>query len=276
MTATSHHIRFLKEAKEVLRKMRFVNEADTSKTESLPSLKNLIFTIDSVLRLWKVLIKLGFEELDTRKLNQDSIENYFGRVRSQGVKNHRPAPLQFKQIAKSLLIVNLTSDHSPGANCEADADQFLFSWADHVSEVLTKEPDLSIPTNVKEPNFSVNTSSAETIRASAKALTGFIRKQGCENCTTMFDKDPGALVENLVNNTRGVLVNVVRKIFSLNNVKARARNFLKREINFDVFGCSKHKNNLINVLLNSDIQEYLDYVITLINRILVGKISVKT
>lgn len=275
MTASSHHIEFLKEAKGVLHKMRFVNKIDTTKTESLPSLKNLIFTIDSVLRLWKVLVGLGFTELDTRKLNQDPMENYFGRVRSQGVKNHRPTPLQFKQIAKALLLDNLTSDHSPGANCEADADKILFSWTDYDSEMSTEEPDLRIPTNIKEPIFSVNTNSAASIRAAAKALAGCIKKQDCETCTKMFDKDPATLVENLVNDTREVLKNVVAKIFTLNNVKSRAHKFLKREINFDVFVCSKHKNLLTDVFLNSIIQEYLNSVITYINRILEGKVTIK-
>lgn len=158
MTATSYHVEFLKYAKGVLRKMRFVDKEDHRKSEPLPSLTNLIITIDAVLRLWSVLQDLGFKSLNTRLLNQDPLENYFGTVRSQGIKNHRPTSLQFKKIAKALLINNLTSDHSPGANCAADNDRFIFSWADHNDnhddDIPTEAPDLSIPTNVKEPNFS--------------------------------------------------------------------------------------------------------------------------
>lgn len=142
MTTNTHHIEFLKQAKQVLSKMRFVNKANTRKTESLPSLKNLIFTIDSVLLTWKVLVNLGFESLNTRNLNQDPMENYFGRVRSHGIKNHRPTLLQFKQIAKALFIDNLTSDHSPGANCEADASRFLFSWDDYGMIVKNRQKNV--------------------------------------------------------------------------------------------------------------------------------------
>lgn len=275
MTATSQHIAILKDAKGVLNKMRFVDKVDHRKSEPLPSLNNLIVTIDSVLRLWNVLEGLGFKSLNTKLLNQDPMENYFGRVRSQGVKNHRPTPLQFKFIAKSLLMDNLTSDHSPGSNCAADDERFIFSWADYKEEITPVTPDLSIPSNVNEPNFSDNSGPLPSIRAAAKALARFIRNKNCDQCKAMFDKDPGTLVETLVNDTRPVLKKVIAKIFTLNNIKKRALIFLKREINFDIFSCKEHRNCLVDLFLNCIIQEYINSVITYINRILVGKIFIK-
>lgn len=274
MTDTSNHVKILTEAKGVLNRMHFVNKVNPNRAESVPFLKNLIFTIDSVLRTWKVLKSLGFKSLDARRLNQDPLENHCGRVRSQGLKNHRPTPLQFKQIAKSLLIDNLTSDHSPGANCAADDDKFIFSWAEYENQAVKEKPDLSIPTNVKEHIFRVQSDSTASMRKASKSLTAVIRKSNCELCKSIFEENLGRLVESLVNDTRPVLINLIAKIFTLNNVEERARNFLKREINFVVFSSKQHKEFLINTFLNSVIQEYLNLVIGFVNRILVGKLFI--
>lgn len=72
-------------------------------------------------------------------------------------------------------------------------------------------------------------------------MARFIKKQNCEQCTAMFDKDPGGLVEKLVNDARSLLYNIMPKIFTLSNVKRRARVFLKREVNFEDFSCNDHK-----------------------------------
>lgn len=123
---------------------------------------------------------------------------------------------------------------------------------------------------MKEPNFTENSRPLETIRAAAKTLSNYVRKNNCDLCSAVFDKDPVRLVESLVNDTRPVLQKVMSKIFTLNNVKERAR-----EINFDVFSRKEHKNDLTELFLNCVIQEYLNSVITFINRVLVGKIFIK-
>lgn len=82
ITDLSYHIPFFKEARALLLRIRFVNK-DTHESEKVdvPSLKNMIWSIDAFLMIWKKLKKLGFESLNQRNLNQDTAENFFSNVR---------------------------------------------------------------------------------------------------------------------------------------------------------------------------------------------------
>lgn len=60
----------------------------------------------------------GIRSILPRHLNQDSLENFFGAIRSIGSIN--PNCHSFVSAYKTLVLNNLISPHSPGANCEED------------------------------------------------------------------------------------------------------------------------------------------------------------
>lgn len=70
--------------------------------------------------LWKMLSAEGIQKLCTRNLNQDPIENLFGNIRMQGVRNVNPTCFSFKNSLKTVVVNNFTSRNSPFKNCEDD------------------------------------------------------------------------------------------------------------------------------------------------------------
>lgn len=63
----SYHLSFMKEAKEKLSKMRFVDRTSHKPDPaSVPSLQSLISNIDAYVILWKKLKSYGFTEVNLR------------------------------------------------------------------------------------------------------------------------------------------------------------------------------------------------------------------
>ncbi|KAF0747773.1 Uncharacterized protein FWK35_00023061, partial [Aphis craccivora] len=76
--------------------------------------------------LTKLLETKGILSLLPRQLNQDPLENFFGAVRSLGCSN--PTCGSFISAYKTLLLNNLLSSQSPGANCENFVEGSLMTY----------------------------------------------------------------------------------------------------------------------------------------------------
>jgi len=113
VTSTSIHWEFWKEALLVLESMKFGKS-------KVPTIKNWISTIKGFQYLCKKLLNAGFKFLSLRSFNQDPVENFFCQVRSHGLRNTNPTCFHFQNSFKSLIINNLISSQSVGANCEKD------------------------------------------------------------------------------------------------------------------------------------------------------------
>lgn len=79
-----------------------------------------------------------------RHLNQDSLENFFGAIRSIGSIN--PNCHSFVSAYKTLVLNNLISPHSPGANCEED---FTEGSLTSFKNLFDKAAQFSTPTTNK-------------------------------------------------------------------------------------------------------------------------------
>ncbi|KAB0793229.1 hypothetical protein PPYR_12849 [Photinus pyralis] len=115
----SHHMRFWQDAIAVIRSMSFV-DAKTKRSVVTPSLSNWVSTLQNFMYIWKRLRSEGFRFIAPRDFNQDPLENFFSCIRSHGVRNTNPTCASFTMSSKSLIINNLVSSHSLGANCEKD------------------------------------------------------------------------------------------------------------------------------------------------------------
>lgn len=107
-------------------------------TNKIKCLKSLKISINSILCLWKDLnVNAQFDYLLTRRLNQDMLENYFGKIRQQNGNCINPTAIQFKRSFRKLLCLNLF--HSGTENCEADVDEMLLKLYDipQMEEPLT-------------------------------------------------------------------------------------------------------------------------------------------
>lgn len=114
----SPHSAFWNEAIKVLASVTFIRK--DRKEFVPPSIKNWIITIRGFQCIWTKLKKAGFEFLSLRNLNQDPLENFFGCIRSHGIRNVNPTCASFVASFKTLVVNNFFSSHSVGSNCEED------------------------------------------------------------------------------------------------------------------------------------------------------------
>jgi len=112
----SAHWDFWRKALIVLQSMQY----ETKTKKVIPSVVNWIKTIKGLQALCTKLLNDGFKYILLRNFNQDPIENFFGSIRSHGVRNIKPMCANFISSFKALLINYFTSSHLFGSNCEND------------------------------------------------------------------------------------------------------------------------------------------------------------
>ena len=125
-TEKPYHAEFFSNARRQLKSMRFVDRHSCKKERTkIPCLENLIDTLEGFKLLWKKLNSKTFKSFNTRNLNEDPLEKFFGIIRSHDFRSNKLTCFQFESIFKLLLITNLTSKNSPGFNCEEGEGYFL-------------------------------------------------------------------------------------------------------------------------------------------------------
>lgn len=277
MTSTSYHYEFFKSAKAFVRKMRFLNkETQSPESATVPCLKNLVITIEGYMQLCKLLPTIGLQELNGNYLNQDPLENFFGTVRSHGIKNEKPTCYQFGCIFKCLLITNFSSSHSIGRNCAPDQGEFIVSWAKYRPPAKTSVPvDTKIPFS-KEPKLLEKTYSTKLSNINEAFLKDKKVKslRSCLQCQCFFN-NVNSHLQNLYQSVKPVLQTVVSKLYTVDNLRKKVHCFLRKEIDFSCFNCIEHKNILKDKYLNTFFQKYVDSVTTTINRVLSGQLEIE-
>ncbi|KAG5875239.1 hypothetical protein JTB14_001985 [Gonioctena quinquepunctata] len=78
-------------------------------------------------------MKEGLKQMKTRRLNQDCIEIFFGKIRQQGGNSVNPTPIQFMNAFKKLSCMDLL-DCVDTFNCAADVDVLLMSGVQEVRD----------------------------------------------------------------------------------------------------------------------------------------------
>ncbi|KAJ8910056.1 hypothetical protein NQ315_012749, partial [Exocentrus adspersus] len=81
----SPHLDFWKESIKVLESAKFIKQNNSEFVP--PSLNNWIKTLRAFIYIWNTVSKVGFAYLTPRHINQDPLENFFGMIRSHGVRN---------------------------------------------------------------------------------------------------------------------------------------------------------------------------------------------
>lgn len=117
LTAASAHLEFWRGAKEILNSMHF-RCPKTKKISNPPTVRNWVQTIRGLEYLWTIFQKKGYTFLTLKNFNQDALENFFGMIRSHGVRNTNPTCSSFTSSFKLLVVNNFMSSRSVGTNCE--------------------------------------------------------------------------------------------------------------------------------------------------------------
>ncbi|KAL0859098.1 hypothetical protein ABMA27_010940 [Loxostege sticticalis] len=152
VAGVSRHVEFWQEAIRTLNNISFV-EPNTTQRKYVPSLRNWILTLKSFISLWSELKLEGVSLWYTRNMNQDPLENFFGRVRALNHRNNSPSPYTFQCTFKSLLITDILGPQSRNTNCEADAGETLVGF--ELFTELENTCDTNEVSSVAGPSASV-------------------------------------------------------------------------------------------------------------------------
>jgi len=227
VTENSEHHEFWVRAKNVLRNMFYIEKDSRKIVRSVPTLVNWLFTIDGFQKLWQIVHEIyDFNKLNTRYINQDPLENFFGQIRSHSARNINPIPRQFEESFFTLLISNMKSISIINGNCEiSNDDPLLFSLEkcleddvhvnnydkDEISELITDD-------NVTEESFdALLLDNQEQIIKSILKEVNFCSE--CEN--------------NLRNSDLPVYIQqIIRMTNKLLKTRAHRRNILKIILEF--------------------------------------------
>ncbi|KAF9408378.1 hypothetical protein HW555_011915, partial [Spodoptera exigua] len=132
----SKHFEFWREATSTIKNIRFVDSASkrakNNKKEYLvrvPSLDGWVMTLKSFERIANLLFtKYHLKYFYPGLINQDPLENFFGRIRAINYRNVNPDCYTFVNAFKSLLISNVMGPHSIYSNCEDDDGKNLIDF----------------------------------------------------------------------------------------------------------------------------------------------------
>lgn len=230
-----------------------------------------------------------------RNINQDPLENFFGKIRSQGLRNINPTCWNFIHSFKSLLINNLTSIKSLRSNCEDDDSCGILS---NFKKFLFYKPDnYEIPTVL--PNYSdiqrtsINLTQDMTLKyvAGYLASTLFKKIKKCRICTNELIGNYNTEAYNLINirnyvprktlhhpsTNFSIIVTEILKMITTITPQIIHLPFLSKKlillielnINFNFLTCPLH--NIKNIMKEKFVNLYLFTLCKNINRILNGK-----
>lgn len=179
VTKSSKHMDFWIEAIKMFETIKFYKSNGHKFTP--PTVKNWVHTLKGLRYLWPKLNGVGFNSLSLRNLNQDPLENFFGNIRSHGVRNVNPNCSSFINSFKTLIINNFLSPHSPSSNCEEDDSFTLNSLKSFFRPVPTHDiPQFEI-SNVDIPIFHKTQTTLEK-KGKLSYIAGYLAK----NILTQF------------------------------------------------------------------------------------------
>lgn len=281
VTPKSQHHNIWMEAKRVLNSMTFVTSKGSAGT--VPSIKNWIKTVDNMRVLREKLFNdYKIRSFWCRHFNQDPIENFFGSIRSHGIRNTSPTCAGFEAAFASLLINNMSSNYSPGSNCEEDFcsvlasfDELIFSTSKASKQMI--EVDFEDLNDSIIVNYEIKKQDPRKI-AQLQYVTGYILRKtkkifkNCKICNlNLYTNDPDKNrylqcreykkgkkylcypSENLTkcfSEIQDVLHHILRKKSHMQNLKNYSKTILYTYINTEFLECRCHAKDVIEYIFD--------------------------
>ncbi|KAG5873519.1 hypothetical protein JTB14_026605 [Gonioctena quinquepunctata] len=145
---SEEQIEFLEKNKTMFREMRVLTGNKKDVTNRMKFIKAWQITISAILSLWPILKEKGLNKLFTRRLNQDCLENFFGKIRQQSGNCKNPTPIQFQRGFKKLFALGYF-EQTEGTNCLEEFDEILthitnFNWIYLRKMLLHMSVDISL------------------------------------------------------------------------------------------------------------------------------------
>ncbi|CAG9782443.1 unnamed protein product [Diatraea saccharalis] len=301
----SKHISFWKDAIKKLEDLKFID--NNARECVVPSQKNFITTLKSLIRLWHFFQSRGCKLMRPRYFNTDPLENFFGQVRAYSFRNNDPNCKLFKNIFRSLLITRFIHFHSDTYNCEdSSGDQiiklknlFHHNQEDNL-EMITSSCQTATIMSPGEKENLITEARRERLNVHSRAYTAgwvvrkCLNKFNCSECKNNLTQNNESSVHTWIShrefkdfkkkmkltypseqavNLFSVIVNQANEYLELQpNV-----NFISREIekrigrhNFNFLTCEKHYGAICDYFLDVTIKLCLFNWCSVINKILRG------
>lgn len=287
VTSLSPHWKFWEEALQILNSMKF--------PINVPTLRNWVTTIKGIKYICKKLLGDGFKFITLRSFNQDPVENLYCQVRSHGCRNVNPTCSNFQSSFKSLMINNLMSSQSVGANCEDDNYANLTNFkkllfTTNISEsplkALSSFSEISFPENIPKKNTKLALACQAYV---AGAVTKKVNKitNNCKFCFEILNSEnsrhsqiiSARQYDNCSLQTPSIISTNVYTIF-LNEFNSHIDFFFtKPNIKLNFLNYIQPKIKFVSLCLSHDTKQlFLDYAfrivifsyVTNINRVLKG------
>lgn len=138
--SNSFQLEFLMDCLSFFKSLEIQDKNNINVANKIKFIKSLIISINSIIQLFYYLREnAGFEYILTRRLNQDCLENHFGKIRSENGNCINPTAIQFHRTFRKLQCVNLLN--SGTENCEADSDQMLLRLSDCQQDFVPEDKD---------------------------------------------------------------------------------------------------------------------------------------
>lgn len=304
----SPHHQLWAEALTFLKKLKFVgtkNIANKIKLVecSIPTVKNFIRTIKGMQSIWsKLHNQYHIDTLLTRNFNQDPVENFFGNIRSLGVRNISPNSVAFEGAFKTLLLNNFCLPHSLGANCEEDMNNCLQTYHFFFNKDAPSDTVPSVTTSPIENIFvdDIIHNATEEGSCQREYVCGWVLKKclsaivkGCVNCKTKMIAErsdgtyssrkeycpnktwlcyPSDALITCFNEIQNITVGFLRQNNGPHEIKKKIKIFTEMLV-FYPFECERHKTSLKDFFEKKTIDVLVYSWCRSINRILGGKLT---
>ncbi|KAI4458088.1 thap domain [Holotrichia oblita] len=153
----SGHMQFWQDAKYHLRNMYF-QRPGTQENIRPPSLKNWVISLNGLEEVFKAVQCKGVRYIRPRDFNQDPVENFFGQIRQQGVRDTNPTASMFTYHFRTALVNGMVTQHSLSANCEEDDSyNILNGLRDSVSQETSANVIVREDVNISLPSEELTT-----------------------------------------------------------------------------------------------------------------------
>lgn len=154
-SGTVLQISFLKEMMNFFASLKLISpKTGKDATPRVKFLEGFQITLKSILLLFEDLKSEGYSYIMTRRLNQDCLENLFGRVRTRNGNSTEPTSWQLVSAFRKIFFITIIK-HSKQGNCSDDLSDILLEGNNLYpslasdeqqstsSEQLTKVPEVS-------------------------------------------------------------------------------------------------------------------------------------